>query len=144
MTATPPAKPTEAGIDLDQVRTTGDAAAWLRQEAARHAAAATTESSPTHARALGLTGGTLEAYVAVLGTHRDPASIGAELGRLADDYRHPDRDIVEPVPEDHRLACGRLADTLGPLAQQLARIAATQRHRTSHPAWPATGRYIDL
>ena len=144
MTATPPAKPTEAGIDLDQVRTTGDAAAWLRQEAARHAAAATTESSPTHARALRLTGSTLEAYAVVTGTYRDPAGLGTELRRLADDYRHPDRDTVEPIPEVHRLACGHLADTLGQLAERLTRIAATQRHRTSHHARPTTGRSIDL
>lgn len=144
MTATPPAKLTETVIDLDEVRTTDDAAAWLRQEAARHAAAAKSESSPIQARARRLTGSTLEAYAVVTGTYRDPAGLGAELSRLADDYRHPDRDTVEPIPEVHRLACRHLADALGPLAQQLDRVAATQRHRTSHHARPAPGRSIDL
>lgn len=144
MTATPLAKPTEAVIDLDAVRTTDDAAAWLRQEAARHAAAAKSDSSPVHARARRLTDSTLEAYAVVTGTYRDPAGLSAELSRLADDYRHPDRDTIEPIPEVHRKACGHLADTLGHLAERLTRIAATQRHRTSHHARPTTGRSIDL
>ena len=144
MTATPPAEPTEAGIDLDQVRSTVGAAAWLRQEADRHAAEANTESTLVQARARRATGSTLEVYAAVVGTYRDPGGIGAELGRLADDYRHPDRDAVEPIPEVHRLACGHLADTLGPLAERLTHVAATQRHRTGHHARPSTGRSIDL
>ena len=143
MTATPPAKPTETGIDLDPVHTTDDAAAWLRQEAASHTAEAKSDSSPIHARARRLTGSTLEAYAVVTGTYHDPAGLGAELARLADDYRHPDRDAVEPITEVHRLACGHLADALGPLAQQLDRVAATQR-RTSHHARPTAGRSIDL
>jgi hypothetical protein len=144
MTATPPAEPTEAGINVDQVRTTNDAATWLRQEAARHTAEATSESSPDQACALRGASSTLEVYAAVIGTYRDPAGIGAELGRLADDYRHPDRDLVEPMPDVHRLVCGHLADTLGPLAERLTSIAATQRPRTGHPARPAAGRSIDL
>jgi len=144
MTATPPAKPTEAAIDLDDVCTTDDAAAWLRQEAALHAAAAKSDSSPDRARARRLTGSTLEAYAAVTGTYRDPAGLCAELSRLADDYRHPDRDTIEPIPEVHHQACGHLADTLGQLAERLTRIAPTQRHRTSHHARPTTSRSIDL
>ena len=144
MTTTPPAMPTEAGIDLGQVHTTDDAAAWLRQEGARHAAAAQSDSSPIRARARRLTESTLEAYAAVTVTYRDPAGLGAELSRLADDYRHPDRDTIEPIPEVHRQACGHLADTLGQLAERLTRIAATQRHRTNHYARPTTGRSIDL
>ena len=143
MTATPPAKPTEASIDLDEVRTTGDAAAWLRQEAARHAAAAKSDTSPIRARACRLTGSTLEAYAVVTGTYRDPAGLGTELRRLADDYRHPDRYPVEPIPEVHHLACRHLADALGPLAQQLDRVAATQPHRTRQHARPAPGQSID-
>jgi hypothetical protein len=134
--------PGKPGIDLDQVRTTGDAALWLRQEAARHAAEATTESSPARARALSLTGSTLEVYAAVVGTYRDPAAIGAELARLADDYRHPDRDAVEPIPEVHRLACKQLGATLGDLAVRLLRVART-RPRRSH-AGPAADRPIDM
>jgi hypothetical protein len=142
--STKPAAPETPGIDLDRVRTTGDAVVWLRQEAARHAAEATTDSSPARARALGLTGSTLEVYATVVGTYRDPAGIGAELARLADDYRHPDRDAVEPIPEVHRLACGHLADTLGPLAERLTRIGAARPPRTSHHARPAACRSIDL
>jgi hypothetical protein len=144
MTATPPAEPTKAGMDLDQVCTAADAAAWLHQEAARHAEAANSESSPDHARAHRLTGSTLEVHAVVIGSYRDPASVSAELQRVADDYRHPDRDSVEPIPEDHRLACGHLADTLGPLAAHLTRIAGAQRHRTGHHARAAAGRPIDL
>ena len=136
-----PAAPDTPSIDLDQVRTTGDAAVWLRQ-AARHTAAATTESSPAHARALRLTGSTLEVYAAVIGTYRDPAGIGAELARLADDYRHPDRDAVESIPEVHRLACEQLGSTLGDLAVRLLHVARTQPRRPH--ASPAADRSIDL
>ena len=142
--STKPSAPGTPGIDLDQVRTTGDAAVWLRQEAARHAAEATTESLPARARALGLTGSTLEVYATIVGTYCYPAGIGAELARLANDYRHPDHQAVDPVPEVHRLVCGHLADTLGPLAQRLTRLAAIQVHRTSHHARPAAGRSVDL
>jgi hypothetical protein len=134
--------PDTPGIDLDQVRTTGDAAVWLRQEAARHTAEATTESSPVQARALRGTGSTLEVYATVVGTYRDPAGIGAELARLADDYRHPDRDTVEPIPEVHRLACEQLGSTLGDLAVRLLHLANTRPHRPH--AGPAAARPIDL
>jgi hypothetical protein len=144
MTTTPPGEPTEPGIDLDQVHTTGDAAAWLRQEATRFASEAKTESSPVRARALRGASSTLEVYAAVIGTYRDPAGVGAEMGRLADDYAHPDRDLVEPMPEVHRLVCGHLAVTLGPLAERLTGIAATQRPRTGQHVRPAVGRSIDL
>jgi hypothetical protein len=137
-----PAAPDTPVIDLDQVRTTGDAARWLRQEATRHAAEATTESSPARARALSLTGSTLEVYATVVGTYRDPAGIGAELGRLADDYRHPDRDAVEPIPEVHRLVCEQLGSTLGDLAVRLLHLARTQPHRPH--AGPAADRPIDM
>jgi hypothetical protein len=139
---TKPSAPDTPGIDLDQVRTTGDAAVWLRQEAARHAAEATTESSPDNARALGLTGSTLEVYATVVGTYRDPAGIGAELGRLADDYRHPDRDAVEPIPEVHRLACEHLGSTLGDLAARLLHLARTRPHQPH--GGPAADRPIDM
>ena len=131
--------PDTPGIDLDQVRTTGDAAVWLRQEAARHTAEATTESSPARARALGLTGSTLEDYATVVGTYRDPAGIGAELARLADDYRRPDRHAVEPIPEVHRLACEQLGATLGDLAVRLLHLARTRPH-----TGPAAHRPIDM
>lgn len=144
MSATPPAEPTEAGVDLDQVRTTGDAAAWLRQEAARRTAEAVSASSSVHARALRVTGSTLDAYATVVGTYRDRAGIGAELSRLADDYRHPERDTTEPVLEVHRLACKHLADTIGPLAERLTVAVTTQRHRTGHHARPNSGRSIEL
>jgi hypothetical protein len=140
--ATMRSAPDAPGIALDQVRTTSDAAIWLRQEAARRTAEATTESSPARARALGLTGSTLEGYAAVIGTYRDPANIGAELARLADDYRHPDRDAVEPIPEVHRLACEQLGSTLGDLAVRLLHLART-RPRQPH-AGPAADRPIDM
>ena len=138
---TKPSPSDTRGIDLGQVRTTGDAAVWLRQEAARHASEATTESSPARARALSLTG-TLEVYAAVIGTYRDPAGIGAELARLADDYRHPDRDSVEPIPEVHRLVCEHLGSSLGDLAVRLLHLAGTQPHRPH--AGPAADRPIDI
>jgi hypothetical protein len=130
------------GIDLDQVRNTGDAAVWLHQEAARHAAEAKTQPSPVQARALRGTGSTLEVYAAVIGTYRDTAGIGAELARLADDYRHPDRDAVEPVPEVHRLVCDQLGSTLGELAVRLLHLARTEPHRPH--VGPAADRPIDL
>ena len=134
---TKPSPSDTRGIDLGQVRTTGDAAVWLRQEAARHGTEATTESSPARARALSLTGSTLEAYATVIGTYRDPAGIGAELARLADDYRHPDREAVEPIPEVHRLTCEQLGSTLGDLAVRLLHLARTQPRR------PHAGRAAD-
>jgi hypothetical protein len=140
--STKPAAPDTPGIDLDQVRNTGDASVWLRQEAARHAAEATTECSPDNARALGLTGSSLEVYATVVGTYRDTAGIGAELARLADDYRHPDRDAVGPIPEVHRLACEHLGSTLGDLAVRLLHLARTQPTRPH--AGPAADRPIDM
>ena len=139
---TKPSAPDTPGIELDQVRTTGDAAVWLRQEAARHAAEASTESSPARARALRLTGSTLEVYATVVGAYRYPAGIGAELGRLADDYRHPDRHAVEPMPEVHRLACEHLGSTLGDLDMRLLHGARTQRHRPH--AGPVADRPIEM
>ena len=137
-----PAAPDTPGIELDQVRTTGDAAVWLRQEAARHATEATTASSPANARALRLTGSTLEVYATVVGTYRDPAGIGAELARLADDYRHPDWDAVERMREVHRLVCEHLGSTLGDLAVRLLHLARTQPRRAH--AGPAADRPIDM
>ena len=140
--ATKPAEPDAPGIDLDQVCTTGDTAVWLRQQAARHTAEATTESSPAGARALRLAGSTLEVYATVVGTYRDPAGIGAELARHAADYRHPDRDAVEPIPDDYRLSCGHLAGVLDTLAQQLTRAAGPKQHQR-HPV-ESCDRHIGL
>ena len=140
MATKPP--PDTRGIDLAQVRTTGDAAVWLHQEAARHVAEATMQPSPAGARALRLAGCTLEVYATVVGSYCDPVGIGAELARLADDYRHPDREAVEPMPQVHRLVCERLGATLGDLAARLLHLARTQPHRPH--AGTAAARPIDM
>jgi hypothetical protein len=139
----PPADSATPDIKLGQLRTTADAAAWLRHHADGFFTAADAEPSPVQARALRRAGSTLEAYAAVVGAIGDPAAVGAELARHAADYRHPERDAVEPLPHDYRLACGHLAGILGTLAQQLTRAAGPKQH-LHHPVQPSSNRHIGL
>jgi hypothetical protein len=138
----PPADSATPDIKLGQVRTSADAAAWLRHHAEGFRTAADAEPSPVQARALRCAGSTLEAYAAVVGAIGDPAAVGAELARHAAGYRHPDRDAVEPVPDDYRLTCGHLAGVLDSLARQLTRAAAPKRYQ-SHPV-ESCDRHIGL
>lgn len=82
-------------------------------------------------------------YADTVGATADLVGISTEVNRLADEYRHPDRDVVEPLPEYYRLTCLHLADTLGELAQRLTHLAAAQHHRHS-AGRPAGGRPIEL
>ena len=139
----PPADSTTPDIKLGQVRTTADAAAWLRHHAEGFLTAAAAEPSPVLARARRCAGSTLEAYAAVVGAIGDPAAVGAELARHAADYRHPERDAVEPLPDDYRLTCGHLAGVLDSLARQLTRAAAPRQLQRC-PVQPSSNRYIGL
>jgi hypothetical protein len=135
MTSAP--RPDEPGINIYSVRTIEDAAAWLREQAAAYHDQVTSEPSPVKAQALRKTGTTLEDYAEIVAGSADELTAYAALRQVSRDYQHGDR--AAELPEDHRLACSHLAETLSHLTAQLSNVTAGQRRRRALGALRRSG-----
>lgn len=139
MTTDPRQDPSaDPDLELGRVRTSADVATWLLQQSRAYEAEATIKVAADEAHGLRLAASTLETCGTVLRDYPVNTALAAKLSSLADEYRHPERDLAEPLPEHYRRACTRLGDAFDQLASHLAQVAPLDADR------PATVRSTRL